>query len=140
MRRLHSQLDFGAYSAEGKVAGRETVRIHPADAGPRGIDAGMVVRIFNERGACLAAADVSDAMIPGVTQLPTGSWYAPLTVDGGLTCVAGNPNAVTSDRGTSRLAQGSTGQHAFVEVEPFLGDLPEWEPHRPPAIVPRAAI
>jgi biotin/methionine sulfoxide reductase len=133
-RRLHSQLDFGAHSQDGKRDGREVLRIHPADAAGRGIADGDVVRVANDRGALLATATVSDLVMPGVVQLPTGAWYTPAMVDGRLTCVHGNPNAVTSDRGTSSLAQGSTGQHCLVEVERFDGAIPDLDPYAPPPI------
>jgi hypothetical protein len=35
-----------------------------------------------------------------------------------------NPNILPHDTGTSRLAQGSTGQLTKVEVERFAGELP----------------
>ena len=75
--RLHSQLDFGAYSQSKKIAGREAVRLNPVDAGRRGIADGDIVRLFNDRGACLAAAAVTDDVMPGVVQLSTGAWYDP---------------------------------------------------------------
>ena len=52
--RLHSQLDCGATSTANKVQGREPVMIHPDDAAARGIDDGDILRLFNDRGACLA--------------------------------------------------------------------------------------
>src|SRR5208282_4856782 len=109
--RLHSQLDFGATSLASKVKGREPVRIHLDDAAARGISDGDVVRLYNERGACLAGAVLSDALRPGVVQLSTGAWFDPddSTADQPL-CVHGNPNVLTTDIGTSRPAQGSTGQ------------------------------
>jgi biotin/methionine sulfoxide reductase len=70
--RLHSQLDFGANSQNSKIEGREPVRIHPRDATARGIGDGDIVRLYNDRGACLAAAVLSDALRPGVAQLSTG--------------------------------------------------------------------
>ncbi len=118
--RLHSQLDFAAYSASQKVGGREVVRIHPDDAGPRGIGDGDLVRLFNARGACLAAARVTDGIRPGVLQLPTGAWFDPLD----RLCVHGNPNALTRDMGTSRLTQGCSGQLTTVQAERFRGDAP----------------
>ncbi len=75
--RLHSQLDFGATSLAAKILGREPVRIHPQDAAARGIKDGDIVRLYNERGACLAGAVLSDALRPGVVQLSTGAWYDP---------------------------------------------------------------
>jgi biotin/methionine sulfoxide reductase len=116
--RLHSQLDVGAVSRAAKVAGREALRINPADAAARGIADGDVVRVFNDRGACLAGAVLTDDVRPGVIQLPTGAWYDPSPEEPGL-CVHGNPNAVTADVPSSRLSQGCTGQHALVQVKRF---------------------
>ncbi len=131
--RLHSQLDYGATSVGSKVRGREPVRIHPADAAARGIASGDVVRLFNDRGACLAGVVISDALRPGVVQLATGAWYDPedQTADRPL-CVHGNPNVLTRDAGTSRLAQGCTGQLCLVEVERFDGPLPPVRAFEPP--------
>jgi biotin/methionine sulfoxide reductase len=134
--RLHSQLDFGATSAAAKVGGREVARIHPVDAAARGIADGDVVRVVNVRGACLAAARVTDEVRVGVVQLPTGAWYTPASTDD-PTCVHGNPNVLTRDVGSSRLAQGCTGQLTTVQVERYGGEPPEVWAHRPPPIVPR---
>src|ERR671923_181013 len=38
------------------IAGREPMAIHPADAAARGICNGDLVRLFNDRGACLVGA------------------------------------------------------------------------------------
>ncbi|MCL2430261.1 MAG: molybdopterin-dependent oxidoreductase, partial [Alphaproteobacteria bacterium] len=132
--RLHSQLDFGATSAASKIQGREPVRIHPDDAAARGIGGGDIVRLYNARGACLAGAVLSDALRPGVVQLSTGAWFDPddPAADRPL-CVHGNPNMLTSDVGTSRLAQGSTGQLARIEIERFDGALPPIRAFDPPA-------
>ena len=54
--RLHSQHDPGAVSVANKVQGREPILIHPATAAARGIEDGTVVRVYNDRGACLAGA------------------------------------------------------------------------------------
>ena len=111
--RLHSQLDFGATSLKSKIKDREPVRIHPQDAAARGIGAGDIVRLYNERGSCLAGAVLSEALRPGVVQLSTGAWYDPEdpAADHPI-CVHGNPNVVTRDAGTSKLAQGCAGQLA----------------------------
>ena len=75
--RLHSQLDYGAYSQASKIQDREPIRLHPDDAAARGINAGDIVRVFNDRGACLAGAVLSEELSPGVAQLSTGAWYDP---------------------------------------------------------------
>jgi biotin/methionine sulfoxide reductase len=131
--RLHSQLDFGATSLASKIGGREPVRIHPQDAAPRGISDGDIVRLYNDRGACLAGAVLSDALRPGVVQLATGAWYDPEDPAAQTPfCVHGNPNVLTRDAGTSRLAQGCTGQLTLIEMERFDGSLPRIKAFDPP--------
>jgi biotin/methionine sulfoxide reductase len=133
--RLHSQLDAGAFSRASKIAGREPIRMHPDDARARGLAAGDVVRVANDRGACLAGLVVTDLVRPGVVQLSTGAWYDPDDPDADRPlCVHGNPNVLTPDRGTSRLAQGCTGQHALVEVIRAEGPQPPVRAWDPPAL------
>jgi biotin/methionine sulfoxide reductase len=123
------------------VQGREPMRIHPTDAAARGIADGDEVRVYNDRGSCLAGAVVSDAVRPGVVQLSTGAWYDPLDpADPDAMCVHGNPNVLTFDRGTSRLAQGCSGQHALVEVERWTGALPPIKVLAPPPTEMRAGL
>ncbi len=123
--RLHSQLDYGGHSAGMKRRGREVARMHPDDAAARGIADGDIVRLFNDRGACLACAAPTPDVRPGVVQLPTGAWYDPLDAnDDKPLCVHGNPNVLTRDVGTSRLAQGCTGQLTTIQVERWDGALP----------------
>jgi biotin/methionine sulfoxide reductase len=131
--RLHSQHDPGSLSVANKVQGREPVTIHPDDASSRGVKNGDVVRVFNDRGECLAGARVSDGVRPGVIVLPTGAWYDPES-PGGLDR-HGNPNVLTLDRGTSRLAQGSIAQSALVEFEKFKGEPPPVRAFEQPAMV-----
>jgi biotin/methionine sulfoxide reductase len=139
--RLHSQLDVGAFSQASKVQGREPIRIHPVDAQHRGIRDGDVVRVFNDRGSCLAGAVVTDDVRPRVVQLATGAWYDPLDpADPDAMCVHGNPNVLTFDRGTSKLAQGCSGQHALVQVERWTGPLPPIRAYDPPPMESRPGL
>jgi biotin/methionine sulfoxide reductase len=131
--RLHSQFDFGGHSAALKHRGREVARLHPIDAAARGIADGDIVKLFNDRGACLAAAHVTEVIRAGVVQLPTGAWYDPQDPeDDKALCVHGNPNVLTRDVGTSSLAQGCCGQLTTVEVERFTGNLPPIQAFDPP--------
>jgi biotin/methionine sulfoxide reductase len=138
--RLHSQYDHGAASRETKVGGRESVLMSAADAAARGIEDGYVVRLYNERGACLAGAVVTDAVRAGVTLLATGAWYDPCEpgVPGSLER-HGNPNVLTMDKGTSSLSQGPSAQTVLVEVERFDGDAPIARPFDPPPSRPHPA-
>ena len=137
--RLHGQLDGGAYSQASKVKGREPVRMHPSDAAARGIAEGDVVRLFNDRGSCLAGAVITADVRPGVVQLSTGAWFDPDDPRAEIAmCVHGNPNVLTRDVGTSRLTQGCAGQHALVQVERFDSLVPKVRVHQPPEIVDRS--
>lgn len=131
--KLHSQLDFGPASLAGKVKGREKIWINAGDAAARKISTGDIVRVFNDRGACLAAAFVTDGIRPSVVRLPTGAWYDPLTPgEIGTLDRNSNPNVLTRDKGTSQLAQGPSAHSTLVDVELFTGDLPELSVFTPP--------
>ena len=133
--RLHSQFDPGSVSRASKIQGREPMTMNPIDAAARGLSEGDVVRVFNDRGACLAGLILSDTVMPGVVQLSTGAWYDPLEpgVVGSL-CKHGNPNVLTRDKGTSRLGQGPSAHSTLVEVEKFEGSLPPITAFAPPPI------
>jgi biotin/methionine sulfoxide reductase len=111
------------------------VRLNPGDAAARGLHDGDLVRIFNDRGACLAGLAVDEAVRPGVAQLSTGAWYDPDPANPGF-CRHGNPNVLTADRPSSTLSQGCTGQLALVEIEPYHGVPPELSVTQPPATAP----
>jgi biotin/methionine sulfoxide reductase len=134
--RLHSQYDNGAYSRQSKIAGREPLTMNADDAAERGIDDGDVVRVFNDRGAMLAGAVVSDGIRRGVVQIATGAWFDPVApgTTGSLER-HGNPNVLTLDTGTSRLAQGPSALTALVEVERAAeADLEPVTVFRPPPV------
>jgi biotin/methionine sulfoxide reductase len=134
--RLHSQYDVGGTSRASKVQDREPIWIHPTDAAARGIADGDVVRVFNDRGACLAGAVVTDRVARSAVQLATGAWYDPEEPGTpGSLCRHGNPNVLTIDKGTSKLAQGPTAHTTLVEVERFEGELPPVGAFVPPEIV-----
>jgi biotin/methionine sulfoxide reductase len=133
--RLHGQMDMGRVSQQSKVAGREPIRINSRDAACRGIRSGDVVRVFNDRGAALAGAILTDEIRPGVVQLATGAWFDPVRpgIPGSLD-KHGNANVLTLDRGTSRLAQGSSAQTTLVQIERYLGELPAITAFDPPIV------
>jgi biotin/methionine sulfoxide reductase len=118
--RLHSQIETGIASASTKRNGREQARLHPDDAAARKISDGQTIRIWNARGACLATADVTDSVRPGVLVLPTGAWFTPRD-ESGLE-VAGNPNVLTLDIGTSQFGQGCSAHTCLVRAEPHIAD------------------
>lgn len=133
--RLHGQLDMGRVSQASKVKGREPCLIHSQDAGLRGIRDGQIVRVFNERGSCLAGAVLTEAIRPGVLVLANGAWFDPMNPEsvGGLDA-HGNPNVLTADLGTSRLGQGPSAHSTLVEVEIFVGTPPPIKAFDPPSL------
>ena len=81
---------------------------------------------YNDRGAILAGAVLTDNVRPSVLEISTGAWYDPLEPGKiGTLDRHGNPNVLTFDKGTSKLAQGPTAHSTLVEIEKFAGDVPE---------------
>ena len=128
--RLHSQWDHVGVSKDSKIAGREPLTMHEDDAADRGIADGDLVRVFNDRGACLAGVRLTRDVLRGVAVLATGAW---LDSRDGM-CVHGNPNVLTQDIGTSRLSQCSVAQSCLVEIERFVGKPPPVRAHDIPSI------
>jgi len=131
--RLHSQQDPGPLAQAHKIAGREALRLNPADAAARGLKSGDLVRVFNARGACLAGVRIDEGVMAGVAVMATGAWYDP--APDGLER-NGNANVLCPDIGTSRLAQGPSALSTLVEVEQWRGDAPTVQAYVPPALVP----
>lgn len=86
------------------------VVVHPADAAARGIADGAFVRVFNDRGAFVVRARVSDDARPGVLVAPMGWWNRDYPTGVG-------PQATTSQRLTA-FASAPTFNDNRVELEP----------------------
>jgi len=101
------------FSAQPVFVRRESgpsLTIHPRDAAARGIADGQMVRTFNDRGAFLAVARVSDDARPGVV-VGLSVWWSKM-------CPGGrNANAVTSQALTD-MGGGATFYDALVDVAP----------------------
>ena len=134
--KLHSQIDHGSVSRASKVNGREALRIHPLDAQICGVKDGDLVRVYNNRGACLGTVVTDTTLRRNVVQMSTGSWFDPLDPsDPYSLCKHGNPNVLTRDKGTSKLGQGPSAHTCLVSVEPFSGIPPKVTAHEPPEII-----
>lgn len=132
--RLHSQLDPARLSRGNKIKDREIIRLNPDDASRRGIKDNDVVRVFNARGACLAAAVLDPGVMPRVVVMATGAWFDP-PASADAPERHGNPNVLTQDAGTSRLTQGASALSALVDVELWDGAVPPICAFTPPSIV-----
>ncbi|MEO1978193.1 MAG: molybdopterin-dependent oxidoreductase [Paracoccaceae bacterium] len=131
--RLHGQLDPVGTSRASKIFGREPLHIHPATAAQRGLKEGDIVRVWNDRGACLAGVLTDPAMRPDVVRMATGAWYDPLLPgQPGCLDLHGNPNVLTHDRPSSSLSQGPAAQSCLVEVEAWRSQVPQIRVHSAP--------
>jgi trimethylamine-N-oxide reductase (cytochrome c) len=121
--RMHAQGDDISWTRElqtGKVTGPdgykyEPLWINPIDANKRGIIHGDVVKVYNERGAVLGGAYVTERMMPGVVYMDHGARYDPI-VPGELDR-GGAINTITPHNKTSKNATGMVVSSFLVEVE-----------------------
>jgi anaerobic dimethyl sulfoxide reductase subunit A len=90
----------------------QDVWIHPADAAARGIADGQPARVFNDRGATVLPARVTERIAPGVVSIKEGAWFTP---DGGGTDTRGAANVLTEDRAAPCGA--TTFNSCLVQIE-----------------------
>ena len=134
--KLHSQMDHGKYSKSFKINEREPLEINPLDANKRNLKNGDVVRMFNERGSCLAGIKITEDVMKGVVQMSTGAWYDPENPSQyGSMCKHGNPNVLTPDKGTSKLGQGPIAHSCLIEIEKYNDKIPKLTAFDPPTII-----
>ncbi len=134
--KLHSQMDHGGYSKSFKIKDREPIEMNSVDASIRGINQGDIVKLFNDRGACLAGVNINDNIRPGVVQISTGAWYDPEDTKNLKTiCKHGNPNVLTKDKGTSKLGQGPIAHSCLIEVELVKDNISPVTAFDPPVII-----
>ena len=134
--KLHSQMDHGGYSKSFKIKDREPIEMNSVDASSRGINEGDIVKLFNDRGACLAGVNINDNIRPGVVQISTGAWYDPEDTKNLKTiCKHGNPNVLTKDKGTSKLGQGPIAHSCLIEVELVKDKISPVTAFDPPVII-----
>jgi biotin/methionine sulfoxide reductase len=136
--KLHSQYDHGKVSLNEKISGRAPIRISRHDAERQDIRDGDIVRVFNDRGSCLAGAKIDDDLKPGIAVLATGAWYDPIepTEQGSLD-KHGNPNVLTPDKGASKLTQAPIPNSTLVEIERYREEPPPISAFESPTFVER---
>ncbi len=126
-KRLHSQLcSSDAFRKTYAVAGREPLYMCEQDARARGLKAGDIARVFNDRGQVLAGVVISADYVPGVIRIHEGAWYSPQKGGkAGTLCTYGDPNVLSADIATSQLAQGPSAHTVLVEVERYQPQAPD---------------
>lgn len=130
--RLHSQL-CGVKELRDATNSNEhePLWINPADAKVHGIKNGDIVETYNGKGKVLLGAIVSEKVRQGVVASQEGGWYSPE----GESCLYGNANVLTNDRGTSSWGQGPTAQTCLVSIKKYQGKKPTIDCFNGPVIV-----
>ncbi len=92
-----------------KAHGRPAIQMHPGDAGPRGVQSGDRVKVYNQRGQMLVWAEVSEDVPLGLAAISHGWWASKLPG-------ASSTNALTSD-GLTDMGGGGDFHDAWVQIE-----------------------
>jgi molybdopterin guanine dinucleotide-containing S/N-oxide reductase-like protein len=99
------------------------IRLHPSDAGVRGIKHGDIVKMYNDRGAVLGIAQLTGRLRPGVVHsFQSSAKYDPLepgkpgSIDKG-----GCVNLLTPARMISRNVPGMASNSCLVEIARWEG-------------------
>lgn len=115
--KLHSQLQSAI--ADGADAGVAVLDMNPRDATVRSLRQDDMVRVWNDRGVCIARLRLKHDILQGVVAMPTGGWFR---TDAQGVDLSGNPNTLTHDDGTSHLGQGAAAHNVGVQVAKTVGD------------------
>jgi molybdopterin guanine dinucleotide-containing S/N-oxide reductase-like protein len=107
-----------------------TVWLNPADAAKRGIKDGDVVRIYNDRGATLCGAMLTERIMPGVISTDHGAKYDPIVA--GELDRGGVINTIVPHNLTSKNCAGMATGGFLAEVE--IANLAELREKYPEAM------
>ncbi len=121
--RVHAQCDDISWTREistCKVKGQdgynyEPVWINTGDAKIRNIANGDIIKVYNERGAVLGGAYVTERLMAGSVYMDHGARYDPIVV--GELDRGGAINTITPHNLTSKNATGMVVSSFLVEVE-----------------------
>ena len=132
MIATHSRYSFHTY-ADGKnsavsqvedhralVSGHRfyLLRLNPADAAARGIGHRDLVKIFNDRGAVICAADISPLVAQGVVKsYEASAEFQLIDVAGETVEIGGCMNMLTPDRPQTQGTSSMSPNSCLVEVE-----------------------
>jgi trimethylamine-N-oxide reductase (cytochrome c) len=93
------------------------LRMNPADAAQRGLAQHALVKVYNDRGAVICAADISDAVMPGVVKsFEASAEYQPVFVDGEWVDIGGSLNTLTSSRPQQKRTSSMSPNSCLVQV------------------------
>jgi trimethylamine-N-oxide reductase (cytochrome c) len=129
--RVHSQMAQADVRFEQNVKGRQHVRISVEDAQANGIKDGDLVELYNDRGALIAGAAVTDKIMKGVVSLEEGNW---IQLDSRGRCNSGAINMITTSIASSGLSQATSANTCIASIKRCDDAESENRAYEPPAI------
>jgi anaerobic selenocysteine-containing dehydrogenase len=134
--RVHSQHDDMTWLREiptCKVKGPdgyyyEPVWLHPAEAAKRGIKSGDIVKVYNERGAVLGGACLTERVRSEVVYMDHGARYDPIVpgeLDRGGAINTLTPRNLTSKNATGMVCAGFLAEVERVSLDELRRKYPE---------------
>ncbi len=103
-------------------------RISRQDATARGIEDDDLIRLWNQRGSVVCAAQVTDRLRPGVVSASTASAeYRPVGEPGKSTDLGGCVNLLNSSKSITRKSHGIKPNSSLIQVEKWTG-IDTWKP------------
>jgi molybdopterin guanine dinucleotide-containing S/N-oxide reductase-like protein len=106
----------------------EPLWMNTADAQARDVKQGDVVKVFNERGAVLGGAYITERVMPGVVYMDHGARYDPIIpgeLDRGGAINTITPHNTTSKNVTGMVCSGFLVEVKQVNIGELMGQYPE---------------
>jgi molybdopterin guanine dinucleotide-containing S/N-oxide reductase-like protein len=99
------------------------IRINTLDAESRGIKHHDLVKVFNDRGACLSAAHVTERVPRGTVHTYCSSAiYDPIGEPGKSIDRAGTVNLLTSSRPIIKRSHSNASNTCLIQIEKWMGE------------------
>jgi trimethylamine-N-oxide reductase (cytochrome c) len=97
-------------------------RISRADAKARGVQHGELIRLWNNRGSVVCAAQVTDRLRPGVVSVSASSaQYRPAGVPGNSTDLGGCINMLCTSKPLTKQTSGMAPNTTLIQFEQWVG-------------------
>lgn len=135
--RLHSQMANAEVRSILNVQDREFVLLSAEDAKERGIKDGDLVEVYNDRGALIGGARVSDKIMKGVISIFEGAW---ISKDSKGRCNSGAINVLTTSVAASDLSQANSANTCLAYVRKCKDAEGPNRAYEPPVIEAREAV
>lgn len=129
--RLHSQMANTDVRNIDHIQGRQHALVSVEDAAANGIKDGDLIELFNERGAVIAGARVTDQIMKGVVSLEEGGW---IQLDSKGRCNSGSINMITTSVAASGLSQATSANTCIASLKKCTDPESENRAFEPPVI------